>query len=397
MFLDQTDSESSQSIESPNGSLSCRSNSDPSLYNETPQCDNWKTVSFNQLTPPQCFQLPASFIQARPDLIQIDNLSIPSDFFFRHYLDLPEAEYPDVTPSQHIISDTSKHLASYINSDPKKMEPHVSSIYAYLGVDEEIFLTGVIVLYKYLKAASKILHVTKDSELFYLLILCLVIALKGLTDAPLDTGSVLSSLHLEPKHAFHNEIQIMSALNFSLFFKTEEIQPLFAIFPQDGFRGLTFCADGLSDPSYSQTTASTPSLIDAFLRNKKGMQWEASLASPNAPSPTQSPNTVSSAPSKARPNKNRSLTTKKTSEWKKVIDERMLVDSPSFLVITSAHVANSSVFVPAAHPRSYPSQVPPASLYQHRAQFAHGWGGERMMGPDQWGVPAQSCPYQYGW
>ncbi|KAK2956269.1 hypothetical protein BLNAU_8833 [Blattamonas nauphoetae] len=178
--------------------------------------------------------------ESHHDVMVIEHYQIPSDFFFRHYLQLDETSDPTLTPSVVIIERTSEHLSQYTNSDPKSMQMHISNIYDFFRIDEEIFLTAVIVLYRYLCVAGSILNLQKDSELFYLLILCIFIALKGLLDAPIDSAGIARSLNLEPSRIFHNEVQIITALEFSLFFDVDTLFPLSAIFPIEGLRCLTY-------------------------------------------------------------------------------------------------------------------------------------------------------------
>ncbi|KAK2959083.1 hypothetical protein BLNAU_5878 [Blattamonas nauphoetae] len=174
------------------------------------------------------------------DIMIIENYQVPSNFFFRHYLDLERESADKTEPMKLLVERTASHLAKYTQSDPNCMQPHILSLCNYFKLDEEVFLTAVIVLTRYLSVVGSILEIKKDSELFYLLILCILIALKGLLDVPVDSGSIARSLKLEPSRIFHNEVQILAALDFSLYFAQTDVNELSTIFPLEGFLCFTY-------------------------------------------------------------------------------------------------------------------------------------------------------------
>ena len=67
------------------------------------------------------------------------------------------------------------------------------------------------------------LVLSNASELFYLLVLCLLISLKGIMDHPLDLGSVAREFGLDASRLAFNEHQILVSLKYSLFFKPSDL------------------------------------------------------------------------------------------------------------------------------------------------------------------------------
>jgi hypothetical protein len=106
-----------------------------------------------------------------------------------------------------------------------------------------------------MRAASQVLNITRDSELFYLFILCIIISFKALLDMPIDSGivrvysmyvfvlgAIARSLNLDSSRIFHNEMQIMLAIDFTLFFTKDDVMCLDSVFSVDKLMELSYAS-----------------------------------------------------------------------------------------------------------------------------------------------------------
>lgn len=177
-----------------------------------------------------------------------DGDSVPSDFFFEYYSSSAQSSIPDfVTPlksaKNFIISKASNFLSGYLEFVSSDFTNHLHNIYNHFRLDEELFLFSLIVLYRYVKITRKALQLKRDSELFYLLILCIIISFKCILDVPIDNGRIAKSLNLDASRLRSNEGQILTALNFNVFFGNKDISELDAVFPVEALSLLSYSAE----------------------------------------------------------------------------------------------------------------------------------------------------------
>lgn len=158
-------------------------------------------------------------------MVSFADEEIPVDFFFEFYSKQDAGFESRQQPCERIIEKTAHHLSGYLCNPSPTLQTHLQNMYTYFQMDEELFLMAVIILYRYMGVAGSSLNITKDSELFYLFVLCIIVSLKGLLDAPISTGSIARMLNLEPERIFHNERQILEALHYDLCFSEADLRP----------------------------------------------------------------------------------------------------------------------------------------------------------------------------
>lgn len=131
-------------------------------------------------------------------------------------------------------------------------------------------------------ALGQKLVLSNASELFYLLVLCLLISMKGLLDHPYTNSSVAREFGLDASRLAFNEHQILVSLQYSLFFTADDLYAspeemalsaaevtdnirrrhrgsLTDIFPEEGFLCL----------SYSKQKPKRPSILIAWREQQK--------------------------------------------------------------------------------------------------------------------------------
>lgn len=177
-----------------------------------------------------------------------DGDSVPADFFFEHYASYAQSTLPSLlTPltnaKTYIIQKASNFLKGYLEFDSSEFTSHLHNIYNHFRLDEELFLFSLIVLYRYVKITRKALQLKRDSELFYLLILCIIISFKCILDVPIDNSRIAKSLNLDASRLRSNEGQILTALGFNVFFGNKDISELDVVFPVEALSLLSYSAD----------------------------------------------------------------------------------------------------------------------------------------------------------
>lgn len=203
--------------------------------------------------------------------MEVHEYQINSNFVFAHYLqvfsqngglkeglkDANGMSLKSISSKSVILWRTSELFCEYIQASPNDLYVHLNNIYDHFNLDEELFLLALVIFYRYMCVARYVLNIKRDSELFYLFILCIIIAFKALLDCPIDSGAIARSLSLDSSRIFHNEMQIMVALDFTLFFKIGEITELGRVFPLEAFSLLSYCSCG-------EKSTEIPSVICAY-------------------------------------------------------------------------------------------------------------------------------------
>lgn len=149
---------------------------------------------------------------------------IPAD----HYFDL--ALHCECLPTETsiptgelLIKKATKQLSSYLRTKPSDMQAYIQQIIGLFQLDEEVFLTAVVILYRYVQSARAFLKIKQDSEMYYLILLSVIISCKALFDIPLDSGVIARYFNCDPSNVFNNEVQIMKSLHWSVFFDREDL------------------------------------------------------------------------------------------------------------------------------------------------------------------------------
>jgi hypothetical protein len=182
-------------------------------------------------------------------------------FFFYHYVHQIAGD-SSLKVHEIILRNAAVYLTRYIDVSPTILFNHLNNIYLHFRLDEELFLCSLIILTRYLKVANYVLKVSRDSELFYLFILCVIISFKALLDIPIDSGAIASSLSLDSSKIYNNELQIMVSLNWTIFFQMDDVMVLDSVFPVEGLMLLSYA-------SQNQLNSEIPSVILAYERKMK--------------------------------------------------------------------------------------------------------------------------------
>ncbi|KAA6397493.1 MAG: hypothetical protein EZS28_006973, partial [Streblomastix strix] len=193
--------------------------------------------------------IPFFDVQREEHIFEQDGKIIAVEDFFAFYAlgkgqaQFGSQEIAPVSPLEIILRQAAKHFASMVGSAEDIMLGHLRNMAEFFRLDEELLLMAIVILRRYTAAARNVLSIQKDSELFYLMILCIVIAYKGLLDSPINTKDIAVQLKLEPARLFHNEIQILNALDYNLFFCKADVADLGSIFPIEGLMSLSFSSE----------------------------------------------------------------------------------------------------------------------------------------------------------
>lgn len=117
-------------------------------------------------------------------------------------------------------------LCSLFHFQPNPVLLHqLQQMNSVFGLDEESFLLGISIFYRYCHVAKEHLPpITTESELLYLVLLVLHVAQKFVSDVPYSNKSVCRIFQLNTQRLLENEIQILSALNWDLFVSLEDME-----------------------------------------------------------------------------------------------------------------------------------------------------------------------------
>ncbi|KAH7828340.1 uncharacterized protein MONOS_3410 [Monocercomonoides exilis] len=165
--------------------------------------------------------------------------SVPSFYEYYCHLMLPWAKTAP-NPSEYLVQALTQFLAQLANLDFSFMLEHVYNIVQYFALDEESMLLSLITLHRYIKAAKENLKVSTLSDLFSMLTVCIVLALKGLNDAPLNFGLIARELQLDQVSIYEMETTILSALDYNLFYTEDDAIELSYLFPSEGMMLLSY-------------------------------------------------------------------------------------------------------------------------------------------------------------
>ncbi|KAH7824335.1 putative male-specific lethal 3 [Monocercomonoides exilis] len=150
---------------------------------------------------------------------------IPSEEFFDIAVHQGcSAEERNVPAGELLVSRAARQLSSYLRSSQQGMQAYIRQIIQLFQLDEEVFLTAVVILFRYVKSARAFLKVKQESELYYLILLSVVIACKALLDIPINSGQIARFFQCDPSNVFRNEVQIMKSLGWSIFYGRGDLE-----------------------------------------------------------------------------------------------------------------------------------------------------------------------------
>ncbi|KAJ4456651.1 putative N-terminal acetyltransferase B complex catalytic subunit NAA20 [Paratrimastix pyriformis] len=97
-----------------------------------------------------------------------------------------------------------------------------------LRADDDVIIVSFSFLMKYLNVTGlEILQShTKESEVFYLILLALNLAQKSIYDAPIPNVAICEAFHLKPDRMMENECKIMQVLDWSTSLTAEDVRRL---------------------------------------------------------------------------------------------------------------------------------------------------------------------------
>jgi hypothetical protein len=239
---------------------------------------------------------------------------IPRTFFFDYYTKKLALELSFVFTSSRdfILKRVSEYLSKYIGVflftfitfsvliTPEEAFIQLSKIYEFFGLDEELFLLAFIIFTRYYKFAGifnlfsrllfvlvlgHILKIKQNSEVFYLLVLCIFISCKSLMDVPVNSGMIAERLKLDTSRIYYNELQIFIALNFSVFYDLVDIDDkLEKIFPLEGLLLLSYSKSlNLTGLKIAPHQIDDSHIFDSSLINSSNILSPLLLTSPKLP------------------------------------------------------------------------------------------------------------------
>ena len=119
-------------------------NMDMSFYSTSPSSDFefGRSISPNQISPDTSLddnEFPPSLsVTPNPNMIQLENIDIPSVFFFNYYAQVDESEAEHETSSTIILQKAADTLSKYVNVPNTDMFAHLCGIYNLFQLDEEV-------------------------------------------------------------------------------------------------------------------------------------------------------------------------------------------------------------------------------------------------------------------
>lgn len=150
-------------------------------------------------------------------------------------------------PLWKIVERASKYFydtVSYFQNPTctfEEMFYHVLHLVHFFKMDEEVFLTSIVIFNRYVSITRSYLNISL-SNLFYLLILCILLAFKSMFDIPVNIRSVAQALNLNLSTITNNEVQILNALKYNLFYNYGDLEGLGNVFPLEGLMYLSFAS-----------------------------------------------------------------------------------------------------------------------------------------------------------
>lgn len=193
---------------------------------------------------------------------------VSSTFFYQFFCDQTSDvgvkvrgpnDFVERLPLWKIIERASKYFCDVVSSfhsspcDSEQMFQHILHLVSFFKMDEEVFLTSIIIFNRYVAATRSFLNISL-SNIFYLFILCILLAYKIMLDIPVNVKSVSQALNLNLNTITNNEIQILSALNYDMFYQYRDLDGLEDVFPLEGLMYLSFASrDALVCPKELET------------------------------------------------------------------------------------------------------------------------------------------------